>query len=69
MKDETDERLLGQGMSMKRIVWGDSESANDWNPHSRRKLKLEGKIRVNGSKVLLCLQKPGILEENISCTY
>lgn len=55
-------------MSMKSIVWGDSESVNDWSPHSRHKLKLEGNIRVNGHKVLLYLQKLGILEETLSCT-
>jgi len=42
MASKTDERLVGQGMSVNRRVLGRSESVNDWSPHSRQKMKLEG---------------------------
>lgn len=66
MKDETDERLVGERVRVERKVLGCGESVNDRSPHSRHKLKLEGERRVNRHKAFLSLQKPGILEGDIS---
>jgi len=50
-----DEGLIGQGMSVKRKIWGRGKSVHNWSPHSREALIVERQIRVYRHKVLLYL--------------